>query len=50
MTAIQVQFPTDVFAALRKAPEEVAEEIRIAAAVVWYARGLISQDKAAEIA
>lgn len=50
MTAIQVQFPTDVFAALRKSPAEVAEEIRLAAAVVWYARGLISQGKAAEIA
>ncbi|NJL27310.1 MAG: UPF0175 family protein [Thermoanaerobaculia bacterium] len=50
MTSVSVQFPTDVFSALRKSPIEVANEIRLAAALLWYARGLVSQGKAAEIA
>ena len=50
MTRVEVQFDSDVFSALRKSPDEVAADIRIAAAVVWYARGVISQGKAAELA
>ena len=50
MTTVQVQFETDVFSALRKAPQEIAAEIRVAAAVVWYAQGRVSQGRAAEIA
>ena len=50
MTVVQVSFDTDVFAAVRKSPEEVSREIRLATAVYWYARGLVSQGKAAEIA
>ena len=50
MTVVQVSFNTDVFAAVRKSPEEVSQEIRVATAVYWYARGLVSQGKAAEIA
>jgi len=50
MTQVNVQFPADVFAALRKSPEEVAGDVRLAAALIWYGRGVISQGKAAEIA
>ena len=50
MTSVQVQFETDIFSALRKAPQEVAAEMRVAAAVVWYAQGRLSQGKAAEVA
>lgn len=50
MTSVSVQFPTDVFSALRKSPVEVANEMRLAAALLWYARGVLSQGKAAEIA
>ncbi len=50
MTVVQVSFDTDVFAAVRKSPAEVSQEIRLATAVFWYARGLVSQGKAAEIA
>jgi predicted HTH domain antitoxin len=39
-----------VFSALRKAPEEFAAEMRLAAAIHWYSQGLVSQGKAAEIA
>ncbi|MEM7585549.1 MAG: UPF0175 family protein [Acidobacteriota bacterium] len=50
MTVVQVQFDTDIFTTLRRTPEEVAEELRLAAAARWYALGLVSQGKGAEIA
>ena len=50
MTAITLQMPDDVFSALRRSPEEFGREMRLAAAVHWYSRGAISQEKAAEIA
>ena len=50
MTRVQVEFESDVFAALRRSPEEVAREMRLAAAIIWYAQGRVSQGKAAEIA
>ncbi len=50
MTELTVQLPESVFAALRKEPGEFASEMRIAAAVKWYELGMISQEKAAEIA
>jgi predicted HTH domain antitoxin len=50
MTTILVQFETDVCAAVGKSPEEISAEMKVAAAVLWYARGLVSQGKAAEIA
>ncbi len=50
MTVVQVQFDTDIFTTLRRTPEEVAEELRLAAAARWYVLGLVSQGKGAEIA
>jgi predicted HTH domain antitoxin len=50
MTPITLQMSDDVFAGLRRSPDEFARELRQAAAVHWYARGEISQEKAAEIA
>lgn len=50
MTPLTLQMPDDVFAALRRSPEELTRELRLAAAVHWYSRGEISQEKAAEIA
>lgn len=50
MPVVQVQFDTDIFTTLRRTPEEVAEELRLAAATRWYALGLVSQGKGAEIA
>jgi len=50
MTDLIVQLPESAFAALRKDPAEFATEMRIAASVKWYEMGLISQEKAAEIA
>ena len=49
-TTISFDFDTSAFGALRLAPEEFAREMRIAATVQWYAEGVISQGKAAELA
>jgi predicted HTH domain antitoxin len=50
MTPITVHLPDTAFSALRKTPDEFAQEMRIAAAVKWYEMEQISQAKAAEIA
>lgn len=50
MTTISFEFEPSAFGALRLAPDEFAREMRIAAAVQWYAQGIISQCKAAELA
>lgn len=52
MDTIQLTFelPRDVFSALRQEPEQFLREMRLAAAVMWYETGQISQAKAAEIA
>jgi predicted HTH domain antitoxin len=50
MTTITVEVPDDTFAALRFSPKEFPQEMRLAAAILWYHRRLISQGKAAEIA
>ena len=36
--------------ALRRSPDEFANEMRLAAAIYWYKRGGISQEKAAQVA
>jgi predicted HTH domain antitoxin len=50
MTIVQVPFPDDVFASLRKSPVEVEREVRLAAVIDWYRRGLLSQGRAAQLA
>jgi predicted HTH domain antitoxin len=50
MTTVPVALPDSLFAALRKAPHEVAHEIRIAAAIHWYQQGAVSMERAAEAA
>jgi len=50
MPTVTMDLPEDVFSALRRSPEEFAREMRLAAAMLWYSRGMISQEKAAEIA
>ena len=49
-TTISFDFESSAFGALRLAPSEFAREMRIAAAVQWYAQGVVSQGKAAELA
>jgi len=50
MTTVTLEFPEEVFSALRRSPAEFAREMRLAAAVHWYQKGEISQEKAAQIA
>ncbi|HJT34715.1 MAG TPA: UPF0175 family protein [Pirellulales bacterium] len=50
MPTIAVEIPTEAFTALRRSPEEFARELQLAAAIHWYARGIISQERASEIA
>ena len=49
-SAVTVMIPDDTFATVRRAPDEVARDMRIAVAVRWYQLGLVSQGKGAEIA
>jgi len=48
--ALTIDMPESVFSAIRKSPPEFAAEMRLAAAVKWYEMGMVSQEKAAEIA
>jgi len=50
MASITYDLPASTFSALRLSPTEFAQEMRIAACVQWYAQGIVSQGKAAEIA
>lgn len=50
MPTVTMDLPEDVFSALRRSPEEFAREMRLAAAMLWYSRSMISQERAAEIA
>lgn len=47
---VTLQISEDVFSALRRSPDEFGRELRRAAAIHWYKRGEVSQEKAAEIA
>jgi len=50
MAKVTFELPEEVFSALKRSPEEFARELRLAAAIHWYERGEISQEKAARIA
>jgi len=50
MPTVSFDIPPEALSALRRAPEEFAREMRLAAAMHWYQRGDISQEKAALIA
>ena len=48
--ALRIEMDEDVLLGLHQTPEELACELRLAAAVKWYEIGLVSQEKAARIA
>ncbi|MEW6209264.1 MAG: UPF0175 family protein [Acidobacteriota bacterium] len=50
MKEITLDMADEVFSAMRRSPEEFAQDMRLAAAIHWYERGQVSQEKAAQIA
>lgn len=50
MPTITVDLPEGALSALRLSPTEFVREMRVAAALLWYSRGALSQSKAAEVA
>lgn len=50
MLEITMKLDQDVLSALRRSPDEFANEMRLAAAIHWYKRGQISQERAAQVA
>jgi predicted HTH domain antitoxin len=46
----QLRPAAEHLSSLRLSPKEFAREMRVAACVQWYAQGLVSQERAAEIA
>lgn len=50
MAVVTLDLPDTVFSAVRSSPDEFVRDMRLAAAIHWYARGTVSQEKAAQIA
>jgi predicted HTH domain antitoxin len=50
MVEMTIKMPEEALGAMRKAPEEFARELRLAAAVKWYELKLLSQERAAGVA
>jgi predicted HTH domain antitoxin len=50
MTTVTVRVPDELFTAVRRTPDAVADEMRLALAIRWYAQGLISQGAGASLA
>jgi predicted HTH domain antitoxin len=50
LTQIAIDLPDDVFSARKQPPREFAKQLRLAAAIHWYARGEISMEKGALLA
>jgi predicted HTH domain antitoxin len=50
MATMTIDVPDKVFSELKSSPEAVARDVRLAAAIEWFRRGLLSQGRAAELA
>lgn len=50
MSEITINLPEEVFSARRLSPEGFVRDLRLAAAIYWYQKGEISQEKAAQVA
>lgn len=47
---LELELPDGVLAALRRSPSELPRELLLAAASKWYEAGVLSQERAAELA
>lgn len=50
MPTLSLSIPDSALSALRRSPSELGRELKLAAAIHWYGRGLMSQERAAELA
>jgi predicted HTH domain antitoxin len=50
MTALTITVPDAALSALRRSSVEFGREMKLAAAIHWYQHGLMSQERAAELA
>ena len=50
MTTLTIDLPEEIYTTLHRSSREVERDVRLAAAIDWYRRGLISQGRGAEIA
>lgn len=50
MTRVNLDLPEEVFSARRLPPDDFVRDMRLAAAIYWYQKGEVSQEKAAQIA
>lgn len=50
MPTMTLDIPAEVVTAMRQTPDEFVRQMRQAAAIHWYTRGIISQERAAEVA
>lgn len=50
MTDISNELPDEVFSSFRCTPQDFVEKMKLEAAIYWYQKGEISQEKAAQIA
>ena len=50
MPKVTLDIPEEVFSTLRRSPEEFVRDLRLAAAIYWYQKNEVSQEKAATIA
>lgn len=50
MPNITINLPDEIFSSRRLPPKEFVQYLRLAAAIYWYQKGEISQEKVAQIA
>ena len=50
MKTIELEVPDDLVGLSGGSDEELAHDLRLAAAIQWYSQGVVSQGRAAEIA
>lgn len=50
MATMTIEVPDKLVAELKRSPEQLSQDVRLAAAIEWFRRGVVSQGKAAELA